>query len=113
MQRIIASQTVRIEHDAEILFIQPGKPTLNGYNESFNSRVLAEFLNAYWFRSLIEARAAAVEWRHAYHTAHAHIALNYMTPQNSSQPTNLFNFHRNHWPHDGSDPSVDLRVRCY
>jgi len=51
------------------------------YIESFNSRVRAEFLNAHWFQSLLEARTAAVEWRHAYHTTHAHSALNYMTPE--------------------------------
>ena len=48
---------------------------------SFNFSVRAEFLNVHWVRSLIEARAAAVEWRHAYHTTHAHSALNYTTPQ--------------------------------
>ena len=69
------------QHDVELLFIQPGKPTQNAYFEPFNSRVRAEFLNAHWFRSLIEARTAAGEWRHAYHTTHAHRALNYMTPQ--------------------------------
>jgi putative transposase len=58
------------QHDVELLFIQPGKPTQNAYTESFNSRVRAEFLNAHWFRSLIEARTPAGEWRHAYHTTH-------------------------------------------
>ncbi len=65
------------QHDVELLFIQPGKPTQNAYIESFNSRVRVEFLNAHWFRSLIEARTAAGEWRHAYHTTHAHRAQLY------------------------------------
>jgi len=69
------------EHDVELLFIQPGKPTQNAYIESFNSRVCTEFLDAHWFRSLLEARTAVNEWRHAYHTTHAHSALNYMTPE--------------------------------
>ena len=69
------------EHGVELLFIQPGKPTQNAYIESFNSGVRAEFLNAHWFRSLNEARTVAGEWRHAYHTTHAHSALSYMTPQ--------------------------------
>ena len=69
------------EHGVEVLFIQPGKPTQNAYIESFNSRVRAEFLNAHWFRSLIEGRTVASEWRDSYHTTHAHSALNDMTPQ--------------------------------
>jgi putative transposase len=69
------------EHCVELLFIQPGKPTQNAFIESFNSRVRAEFLNAHWFRSLLDARRAAADWRHAYHTTHAHSALGYMTPE--------------------------------
>jgi putative transposase len=69
------------EHGVELLFIQPGKPTQNAYIESFHSRVRAELLNAHWFRSLNEARTAAGDWRHSYHTTHAHSVLNYMTPQ--------------------------------
>jgi len=59
-------------HDVELLFIQPGKPTQNAFIESFNSRVRAEFLNAHWFRSMLEARYAADAWKHSYNTTHAH-----------------------------------------
>ena len=74
------------EHCVELLFIQPGKPTQNAFIESFNARVRAEFLNAHWFRSLMEARSAAVESRHAYHTTHSHSALGYMTPEEFLAP---------------------------
>jgi putative transposase len=69
------------EHCVELLFIQPGKPTQNAYIESFNSRVRAEFLNAHWFRSLLQARNAADDWKHAYNTTHSHSSLGYMTPE--------------------------------
>jgi putative transposase len=69
------------EHCVELLFIQPGKPTQNAYIESFNSRVRSEFLNTRWFTSVLEARAAADIWRHAYNTTHAHSALGYLTPE--------------------------------
>ena len=49
--------------------------------ESFNSRVRAEFLNAHWFRSLLQARNAADDWKHAYNTTHSHSGLGYMTPE--------------------------------
>jgi len=69
------------DHDVELLFIQPGKPTQNAFIESFNSRVRAEFLNARWFRSMLEARSAADAWKHSYNTTHAHSSLGYLTPE--------------------------------
>lgn len=69
------------EHDVELLFIQPGKPTQNAYIESFNSRVRAEHLNSRWFRSLPEAQRAGHAWMHRYNTTHAHSSLGYRTPE--------------------------------
>jgi putative transposase len=69
------------EHDVELLFIQPGKPTQNAYIESFNGRVRTELLNARWFHSLHEARHAAQAWMHRYNTTHAHSSLGYHTPE--------------------------------
>jgi len=45
------------QHDVELLFIQPGKPTQNAFIESFNSRIRSELLNAHWFHTLAEAQA--------------------------------------------------------
>jgi len=69
------------EHDVELLFIQPGKPTQNAYIESFNNRVRTEFLNAQWFRTLAEGQLKANAWLHRYNTTHAHSALGYRTPE--------------------------------
>jgi len=69
------------EHDVELLFIQPGKPTQNAYIESFNNRVRAELLNSRWFSTLAEAQATAYAWMHGYNTTHAHSALQYRTPE--------------------------------
>jgi len=69
------------EHDVELLFIQPGKPTQNAYIESFNNRVRTEFLNAQWFRTLAEGQLKAHAWLHRYNTTHAHSALGYCTPE--------------------------------
>jgi putative transposase len=69
------------EHEVELLFIQPGKPTQNAYIESFNNRVRTELLNARWFHSIGDVQAAGYAWLHRYNTTHAHSALGYHTPE--------------------------------
>ncbi len=69
------------EHDVELLFIQPGKPTQNAYIESFNGRVRTELLNAHWFHTLAEAQLNGHAWINSYNTTHAHSALGYLTPE--------------------------------
>ncbi len=69
------------EHDVELLFIQPGKPTQNAYIESFNGRVRSELLNAHWFHTLAEAQTNGHAWMHGYNTTHAHSSLGYRTPE--------------------------------
>lgn len=69
------------DHDIELLFIQPGKPTQNAYIESFNARVREELLNAHWFRTLAETRTAGDGWMHDYNTTHSHSSLGYQTPE--------------------------------
>ena len=69
------------QHDVELLFIQPGKPTQNAFIESFNSRVRSELFNAHWFRTLTEAQGSGYAWLHGYNTTHAHSALGYRTPE--------------------------------
>jgi putative transposase len=61
-------------------FIQPGKPSQNGFCEAFNGRVRDECLNESLFSTLWEAREITEKWRHAYNTERPHSALNWATP---------------------------------
>ena len=61
-------------------FIQPGKPTQNGFAESFNGTVRAECLDMHWFLSLKHARRVLEEYRRDYNERRPHSALNYLTP---------------------------------
>ncbi len=61
-------------------FIEPGKPTQNGYAESFNGRFRDECLNEHWFPTLDEARRLIEAWRLDYNTVRPHSSLGDLTP---------------------------------
>ncbi len=61
-------------------YIAPGKPTQNGFIESFNGRFRDECLNEHLFTSLPEARRIIEEWRIDYNTRRPHTSLNGLTP---------------------------------
>jgi putative transposase len=61
-------------------FIAPGKPSQNGFVESFNGRFRDECLDRSWFTSLADARATVAAWRVDYNGARPHSALGYKTP---------------------------------
>ena len=46
------------------LYIEPGSPWENGYNESFNGKLRDELLNREMFNTLFEAQALSERWRH-------------------------------------------------
>ena len=48
------------------LFIEPGSPWENGYNESFNGKLRDELLNGEIFTSLLEAQVLIENWRKEY-----------------------------------------------
>ena len=48
------------------LFIEPGSPWENGYNESFNGKLRDELLNGEIFTSLKEAQILTERWRREY-----------------------------------------------
>jgi len=69
------------EHDVELFFIDPGKPTQNGMAESFNARFRDEFLNEHVFVTLGDARQAAEAWRVDFNEVRPHQSLRYLTPR--------------------------------
>jgi len=64
----------------ETLFIEPGSPWENGYNESFNGKLRDELLNGEVFYTLKEAKIIIERWRHEYNTARPHSSLKYQPP---------------------------------
>jgi len=68
------------ESGVEWHYIAPGKPTQNGFIESFNGRLRDECLNEHLFASLPKARRIIEEWRTDYNTLRPHTSLNGLTP---------------------------------
>jgi putative transposase len=65
---------------ARTLFIEPGSPWENGYNESFNGKLRDELLNGEIFSTLREAEILIEQWRRHYNTVRPHSALGYRPP---------------------------------
>ena len=68
------------DHDVNHVFTDPGKPTQNGYIESFNGKLRDECLNQHWFRSVAEARNIIKAWRVEYNQERPHSSLGNKTP---------------------------------
>jgi len=62
------------------LFIEPGSPWENGYNESFNGKLRDELLNGEIFYTLKEAQTVIESWRVHYNTVRPHSSLGYRPP---------------------------------
>lgn len=62
------------------LYIEPGSPWENGYNESFNGKLRDECLNGEIFFTLKEAKVLIESWRHHYNTVRPHSSLGYRPP---------------------------------
>ena len=58
----------------QTLYIEPGSPWENGYNESFNGELRDEFLNGEIFYTLPEAVILVEQWRRLYNTVRPHSA---------------------------------------
>jgi transposase InsO family protein len=66
--------------DVQTLFIEPGSPWENGYNESFNGKLRDELLNGELFYTLKEAQVLVEQWRIHYNTVRPHSSLGYRPP---------------------------------
>jgi putative transposase len=62
-------------------FIEPGKPTQNGFTESFNGKFRFGCLDATWFLSLEMARKSIEGWRKEYNEIRPHSALGGLPPK--------------------------------
>ncbi|CCG88101.1 Insertion element IS476 uncharacterized 39,2 kDa protein [Erwinia piriflorinigrans CFBP 5888] len=68
------------EYGVELRLIQPGKPTQNGFIESFIGRFRDECLNEHVYSDVIHARKNINDWCQDYNECRPHSTLNYQTP---------------------------------
>ncbi len=66
--------------NVKTLFIEPGSPWENGYNESFNGTLRYELLDVELFDTLLEAKVLIERWRIEYNTIRPHSSLRYRPP---------------------------------
>ena len=66
--------------NVKTLYIEPGSPWENGYNESFNGKLRDELLNREIFYTLKEAKVLIEQWRKHYNAVRPHSALGYRPP---------------------------------
>ena len=85
----------------ELRFIQPGKPTQNGFVESFNGKFRDACLNENWFLDINDARGTIEHWRIHYNTVRPHSSLGYRTPQEFRLAG------ENRWGKDGRDAALE------
>lgn len=62
------------------MFIEPGSPWENGYNESFNGTLRRELLSREQFDTLLEARVLIERWRREYNEIRPHSGIGYRPP---------------------------------
>ena len=70
-----------LQNGIELYFIKPGKPTDNGFIESFNGTFRDECLSTNWFWSLHEAQMIILKWQREYNEERPHGSLGGLTPR--------------------------------
>ncbi len=71
------------------VYITPGSPWENGFNERFNGSLRDELLNGESFNSLVEAKVVIENWRKHYNEVRPHSSLNYRPPAPKVQTQSL------------------------
>jgi putative transposase len=67
-------------HSVQLAFTRPGRPTENGFIESFNGRLRDECLNVELFASMADATHLLAAWREDYNHQRPHSSLGDDTP---------------------------------
>ena len=65
---------------AKTLYIEPGSPWENGFNESYNGKLRDELLNGEIFYTLKEAQVLLEDWRRHFNRVRPHSSLGYRPP---------------------------------
>lgn len=73
------------DHQIELKFIQPGKPSQNGLIERLNGTLRTECLNLEWFQSMELLNEKIQEWSVIYNTIRPHSSIDYLTPDELEQ----------------------------
>ncbi|MCB5286042.1 MAG: IS3 family transposase [Candidatus Cloacimonetes bacterium] len=68
------------ETGVQLGFIAKGKPTQNGFIESFNGKMRKECLDRHIFLNLVEAKEVIMNWAGHYNEERPHRSLNFMAP---------------------------------
>jgi putative transposase len=68
------------EANIDTAFLDPGKPWLNGTNESFNGKFRDECLNMQWFKNRIDAKILIEEFGRQFNEVRPHSSLGQLTP---------------------------------
>jgi transposase InsO family protein len=63
------------------LFVEPGSPSGNDYNESFNVKLRDELLNGEMFYTQKEAKIMIERWQVHYNANKPHTSLGYRPPE--------------------------------
>lgn len=69
------------QHDIELRFIQPGKPSQNGLIERLNKTLRIECLNLCWFTSMDELNEEIQTWSQVYNCLRPHENLGNLSPE--------------------------------
>jgi putative transposase len=69
-----------LQHNVQLLYIQPGKPAQNAYIERFNRTYREEILDMHLFNNIQEVQLITQQWIDEYNTQRPHCSLGNLTP---------------------------------